>query len=132
MKTIDPKELESLLEASKPVEILDLRPRDEFEKVHVEGARSVRMRELTPEMLIGLRELPLTEPLYLISDSENLAWAAAENLERQGWDNAVVVEGGIKACERDGLRVERRHTIADWLVGHSTHLAAMGFAPEWR
>jgi rhodanese-related sulfurtransferase len=40
MKTIDPKELESLLEASKPVEILDLRPRDEFEKVHVEGALS--------------------------------------------------------------------------------------------
>ncbi len=131
MKTIHPLELEALIETSKPVEIIDVRLRADFEKRHLTGAHSLPMQELTAEMLVRSRELPLIEPLYLISGSGVLARAAAESLERQGLDIAVVVDGGMKACERDGLPVERRHTIADWLAENSTHLAAIGLAPEW-
>jgi rhodanese-related sulfurtransferase len=131
MKTIHPLELEARIETSKPVEIIDLRPRHEFEKLHVAGAHSLPVQELTPETLIRLRELPLTEPVYLISGTGVLAREAAENLERRGLDSTVVVEGGMKACERDGLPTVRYETIADWLAQHRTHLAATGIA-EWR
>lgn len=131
MKTIHPLELEALIETSKPVEIIDLRPRQEFEKLHVVGARPMPWQELTLETLIRSRELPLTEPVYLISGSGRLAQVAAENLEKQGLDGLVVVDGGMQACERAGLPTVRHHTIVDWLAQHGTHLAAMGIG-EWR
>lgn len=131
MKTIHPLELEGLIETSKSVEIIDVRPRHEFEKLHVVGARPLPFEELTAETLTRSRELPLTEPAYLISGSGRLAQVAAENLEKQGLDSLVVVAGGMQACERDGLQTVRHHTIADWLAEHGTHLAAMGI-DEWR
>lgn len=41
MKTIHPLELEAKIEANEPVEIVDLRPRGQFEKRHVPGAHSI-------------------------------------------------------------------------------------------
>jgi hypothetical protein len=79
MKTIKPLEFEALLEASQPVEIIDIRPRDEFEKLHIEGAHSLPLPELAPETLKSLRELPSAEPFYLISASEGVRarWPAS-------------------------------------------------------
>jgi rhodanese-related sulfurtransferase len=94
MKTIHPLKLEALLEASQPVEIVDIRPRAEFEKVHIEGAHSIPSAEISPETLVCTRELLQTEPLYLVSESGALAQLQACDLERQGLDNVVVVSGG--------------------------------------
>jgi rhodanese-related sulfurtransferase len=49
MKTIHPLELVALIEADKPVEIIDIRPCEEFEKVHIEGARSFPSAQLSAE-----------------------------------------------------------------------------------
>jgi rhodanese-related sulfurtransferase len=51
MKTIHPLELVALIEADKPVEIIDIRPCEEFEKVHIEGARSLPSAQLSAETL---------------------------------------------------------------------------------
>ena len=87
MKTIRPLELEALLEADKPVEIIDIRSIEGFEKVHIAGAHWLPLQELTPADLVAMRELPLSEPLYLISDRGGLAQFTAEDLERENYDN---------------------------------------------
>jgi rhodanese-related sulfurtransferase len=124
MKTIHPLKLEALLEASQPVEIVDIRPRAEFEKVHIEGAHSMPSAEISAEKLVYTRELLQTEPLYLVSESGALAQLQACDLERQGLDNVVIVSGGMLRWQSDGLPVVRRHTVADWLAERRERICA--------
>jgi rhodanese-related sulfurtransferase len=105
MKTIDPLKLEELLESSEPVEIVDIRPRNEFQNAHIDGAHSLPSAEISPETVLLSRALLPTEPLYLVSQSGALAQLSACDLERQGLDNVVVVAGGMHAWEHDGLPV---------------------------
>src|SRR5450755_1797010 len=116
MKTIHPLKLEALLEASQPVEIVDIRPRAEFEKVHIEGAHSMPSAEISAEKLVYTRELLQTEPLYLVSESGALAQLQACDLERQGLGNVVIVGGGMRAWQSDGLPVVRHRPVSDWLA----------------
>jgi rhodanese-related sulfurtransferase len=132
MKTIDPLELETLLEADKPVEIIDIRPIDEFERVHIEGAHWLPLQAFTPAELVATRELPLTEPLYLVSDRGGLAQFTADDLEREHYDNVFVVEGGMNSWLRDDLPVVRNHTLGDWLEEHRERIAGMGLGAQVR
>jgi rhodanese-related sulfurtransferase len=116
MKTIHPLKLEALLEASQPVEIVDIRPRAEFEKIHIEGAHSIPSAEISAEKLVCTRELLQTEPLYLVSESGALAQLQACDLERQGLDNVVIVAGGMRRWQSDGLPVVRHRPVTDWLA----------------
>jgi rhodanese-related sulfurtransferase len=116
MKTIHPLKLEALLETSQPVEILDIRPHAEFEKVHIEGARSMPSAEISAGTLVDARQLLMTDPLYLVSESGTLAQLQARALERQGMDNLFVVAGGMRAWQSSGLPAVRRRPVADWLA----------------
>jgi rhodanese-related sulfurtransferase len=125
MKTIRPLTLEALLEASQPVEIVDIRPRAEFEKVHIEGAHSIPSAEISAEKLVVTRELLQTEPLYLVSESGALAQLQACELERQGLDNVVIVSGGMHRWQSDGLPVVWHHPMADWLAERCDRICAV-------
>ena len=116
MKTIQPLELEALLETSQPIEILDIRPRAEFEKIRIKGAHSMPSAEICAGTLVGARQLLTTEPLYLVSESGTLARLQARALERQGMDNLFVVDGGMQAWQSSSLPVVRRRPVADWLA----------------
>ena len=48
MKTIDPLHLEALYETGKPIELIDVRPQDEFDRLHALGARSVPLPDFIP------------------------------------------------------------------------------------
>jgi rhodanese-related sulfurtransferase len=124
MKTIHPLKLEAMLEASQPVEIVDIRPRAEFEKVHIEGAHSIPSAEISAEKLVVTRELLQTEPLYLVSESGALAQLQACDLERQGLDNVIIVSGGMHRWQSDGLPVVRRHLVADWIAERRERICA--------
>src|SRR4026207_1507994 len=113
MKTIHPLKLEALLEASQPVEIVDIRPRAEFEKVHIEGAHSIPSAEISAEKLVCTRGLLQTGTLYLVSEGGALAQLQACGLEQQGLDNVVIVSGGMRRWQSDGLPVVRRHLVTD-------------------
>jgi len=113
VKTIHPLKLDALLKASQPVEIVDIRSRAEFEKVHIEGAHSIPSAEISAEKLVCARELLQTEPLYLVSESGALAQLQACDLERQGLDNVVIVSGGMRRWQSDGLPVVWHHPLAD-------------------
>lgn len=116
MKTIQPLKLKALLETSQPIEILDIRPRPEFENVHIEGAHSMPSEEICAGTLAGTRELLMTEPLYLVSESGTLAQLQARALERQGLDNLFVIAGGMEAWQTAFLPVVQRRPVADWLA----------------
>jgi rhodanese-related sulfurtransferase len=124
MKMIHPLTLEAMLEASQPVEILDIRPRAEFEKVHIEGAHSIPSAEISAETLVCTRELLQTEPLYLVSESGALAQLQACDLERQGLDNVIIVSGGMLRWQSDGLPVVRRRPVTDWLAEQRERVCA--------
>lgn len=124
MKTIHPLKLQALLDASQPVEIVDIRPRAEFEKVHIEGAHSIPSAEISAETLVCTRELLQTEPIYLVSESGALAQLQACDLERQGLDNVVIVSGGMGRWQSDGLPVVRRHPVTDWLAERHERISA--------
>jgi rhodanese-related sulfurtransferase len=124
MKTIHPLKLEALLEASQPVEIVDIRPRAEFEKVHIEGAHSIPSAEISAEKLVCTRALLQIEPLYLVSESGALAQLQACDLERQGLDNVVIVSGGMRRWKSDGLPVVRRRPVTDWLADQRERVCA--------
>jgi rhodanese-related sulfurtransferase len=124
MKTIHPLKLEALLEASRPVEIVDIRPRAEFEKIHIEGAHSIPSAEISAEKLVCTRALLQTEPLYLVSESGALAQLQACDLERQGLDNVVIVSGGMRRWKSDGLPVVRCRPVTDWLAEQRERVCA--------
>lgn len=105
MTAIRPVELEMLLESDRPVEILDIRARAQFQQAHIEGAHSLPLAELSPASVLLSRELLTTEPLYLVSQSGALAQLSACDLERCGLDNLIVVAGGMHAWQRGGFPV---------------------------
>jgi rhodanese-related sulfurtransferase len=124
MKTIHPLKLEALLEASQPVEIVDIRQRPEFEKVHIEGAHSIPSAEISAEGLVCTRELLQTEPIYLVSESGALAQLQACDLERQGLDNVIIVSGGMRRWQSDGLPVVRHRPVTDWRAERGERICA--------
>ncbi|HEX7517420.1 MAG TPA: hypothetical protein VF345_09060 [Chthoniobacterales bacterium] len=80
--------------------------------------------EISAEKLVCTRELLLTEPLYLVSESGALAQLQACDLERQGLDNIVIVAGGMHAYQGDGLPVVRHRPVADWLAERRERICA--------
>ena len=103
MKTINPVLLEVMLEDDATVEVLDLRPRTEFQHDHIPGSHSLPAAEASPESVMFSRQLLPTEPLYLVSDSGGEALLSAKTLERQGVDNLVVLSGGMRAWHQHHL-----------------------------
>lgn len=131
MKTIHPIELEAKLEADEPVEIVDLRPRSEFEKRHVPGAHSIPFNEFDAEALVLSRELPLPEPLYMISKTGEHAQIAAEKMERLGLVNLVIVEGGMQAWGQAGLPVDRARNVKSWITDQWKRTVDTGLVTEF-
>ena len=95
MNQIDVDTLDRYLAAGAP--LIDVRQRDEYETVHVPGARLMPMDEL-PELV---DEIPSDVPVYLICHSGGRSHRAAEWLLAQGYD-ASNVAGGTAAWVEAG------------------------------
>jgi rhodanese-related sulfurtransferase len=128
MKTIHPLDLEALIETGQPIEILDLRPRVEFEKAHIEGARSFPATEICARTLSGSRELLSTKPLYLVSGTGVVAQRIASNFAQKGLGYFTVVSGGMHAWQDGGLPVVRHPGLAHWIAERRGRIAALGLA----
>ena len=133
MNTIRPAELHDLLAAQPALAVLDVRTPVEYAEVHVPQARSVPLDALVPKTLLGAGILSKDQPVYLFCRTGGRAAKAAEKFVREGFDNAVVVEGGTLAwseapVERGTVRVislERQVRIA------AGSLVLTGLALSW-
>lgn len=107
MSTITPTELSKLLAAEPELPVIDVRTVPEFDEVHVAQARLIPLDTLRPEALIRTGDLPRDKPFYILCRSGKRAQTAADAFAREGFDNAVVVEGGTLGWIEAGLPVER-------------------------
>ena len=124
MKTITPFELQMLIDKNR-VELIDVRPREEFEKVHVLGARSIPLSEFEPHSVLAHRKLDKHEPLYIMSRRKTLASLAVCGLAGAGLAEPIVVEGGLEAWEKQCLPVARKQS---WRMSDGR---ASGDAARW-
>jgi rhodanese-related sulfurtransferase len=107
MKTITPLELQELIDKGH-AELIDVRPKKDFEKVHALGARSIPLSDFEPHSVLAHRQLDRHAPLYIICRRKTLASLAACSLAGAGLAEPIVVEGGLEAWEKLCLPVKRR------------------------
>jgi Rhodanese-related sulfurtransferase len=117
MKSIEVSELHRLLSRFERVDLVDVRTPQEFAVMHIAGARNIPLHELSAA---DLQEPDA--PVYLLCHSGVRAHLAADQLERQGFQNVFVVKCGMLAWEEAGLpvegEVEKQESVAclriDW------------------
>jgi rhodanese-related sulfurtransferase len=107
MRTIAPAELQALLAAQPNLPVLDVRTPLEYAEVHVRQARNVPLDTLAPRELFEAGNLPKGQPIYILCRTGARASKAAEKFAKDGFGDAVVVEGGTVAWSEAGLPVER-------------------------
>lgn len=104
MKTITPCELQMLIDKTD-VELIDVRPKKDFEKIHALRARSIPLSHFEPHSVLAHRKLDSHAPIYLMCRDTTLASLAACGLAGAGLDEPIVVEGGLEAWQEQSLPV---------------------------
>jgi rhodanese-related sulfurtransferase len=100
---ISPADLSQALNANGDYPLIDVRDFDEYEAFHVQGATNIPM----PRLIKQASQWDTDTPLTLICYKGVRATEAATELEKAGFTNLKVVQGGTKACEKDNLSVVR-------------------------
>lgn len=103
MTTIHAAGVARLVANHKAFDLIDVRPEEEFKRLHIPGARSNPLNTMAPVKILRERRLPASEPLFVISQSRALAGMAAGILRGAGCIQPVVVEGGMETWEAQGL-----------------------------
>ena len=103
MTTIHPMSMAALIANHKPFDLIDVRPREEFDSLHIPGARSVPLREMSPAKVVSEHKLRASEPLFVVCRNRALASLATGMLRAAGCSQPVVVEGGMQTWEIMGL-----------------------------
>ena len=107
MNVMDCSTLETLIENHEPIELIDVRSKNEFAAMHISSAQSLPFAELAAPR-ISLRPRLTTERVCVISDDRASASLATGILRSPGCVDAVVVDGGMKAWAAQGFPVLRK------------------------
>lgn len=89
MKTIPMKDFKEKL-AKGPIQIIDLRPADQFEKKHLDNSINLEVVNINEE----IEGIDKTKEVYVICGSGMRSLNAVTLLAEQGFD-AISVEGGM-------------------------------------
>ena len=103
--TIHPKALAKLIGTEGKIDLIDVRPRVEFNRVHIRGARSFPLATLHPVKLLRDRVGRKSDPVFLICWNRARASMAAGLLREAGCQQPVVLDGGMELWEAQGLPV---------------------------
>ena len=107
MITIHPKALARLIATEKKIDLIDVRPRAEFDRLHIRGARSVPLAALRPTKVLQERVGTKSDPVFVICRNRIRASLAAGLLRDAGCKHPVVLDGGMELWETQGLPVVR-------------------------
>ena len=94
---IEPKELAEWLKQEKSIRMLDVRSREEFEAVHIEGAVLMSQPEMQQILAVGTN----TRPLLIIDHQGKQGLDAAAYFLGQGMTNVRCLRGGIDAWSQE-------------------------------
>ena len=129
MKVMECSDLGTLLINRQPVELIDIRSKNEFAEMHIPGARSLPFRELTVPRLF--RRLPPTTRLICVVSADGHARASLSTgiLRSAGCINAVLLRGGMSDWVAQGLPVFRKRAFnVRLMVSAGAALAGLGAA----
>lgn len=127
MKTITPFELEMLIDRGD-VELIDVRPRKDFEKVHTLTARSIPLSEFDAHSVLAHRKLGKHAPMYIMCRRKTLASLAACALTGAGLEEPIVVEGGLEAWKGQCLPIARTNSWRMPMLDAPTLMLLAGIA----
>jgi rhodanese-related sulfurtransferase len=99
--------MDKLLAAETDLVMIDVRTPAEFSELRATRAKNVPLDALRPKVLFESGDLRKDRPVYLICRTGGRAVKAAQKFAAQGFEQAVVVEGGTAAWASAGLPVER-------------------------
>ena len=124
--------LETLVVNHEPMELIDVRSREEFAAMHIPGARSVPFGELAATRIFR-RERPTTQRVYVISAGGHARASLATGILRSaGCVNAVPVDGGMKDWVARGFPVRRKRSslegAADFMADAALPVMGTGVA----
>ena len=98
------KELRVMMDDGKPLTVLDVRERHEFENGHLAGAVHVGKGVL--ERDIEKHELSDDSRIVLYCGGGFRSAIAAKSLKEMGYSNAISLWGGWRGIQAEGLRIE--------------------------
>lgn len=104
---IEPKELAALLKHNPAVKLLDVRSREEFEAVHLEG--SVLMSQAVTQAIMGSGSN--SRPLVIIDHKGKQGLDAAAYFMGHGLENVRCLRGGIDAWSQEVDSKVRRYDL---------------------
>lgn len=107
MTTITPRQLHDRLQQDEKLHFLDVRTPAEYAEIHVAGVHLAPLDRLDATKLSSVNGFAKDQPLYIFCRSGNRAKQAAEKLEKSGYEQCLVVEGGTTAWAEAGLPVTR-------------------------
>ena len=102
MKKCEIEYLKEVLKTIGRCQIVDVREPAEYESEHIEGSLSLPLSTLHLDAAQFLRK---DKPIYLLCRSGNRACQASDKLEKLGFSDLFVVEGGLQAWMRAGKKV---------------------------
>lgn len=102
---IHPKAVQEKIEQGERIFLIDVRTKEEFGCSHAPNAINIPLQELRPDSVDGKCDGRLNGTLYFICRSGARARQACEKMAAAGFENMVIVEGGMVGWEREGLPV---------------------------
>ena len=106
MTTITPRQLHDRLQKGEKLQLLDVRTPAEHEEIHVPGVQLAQLDRLDSQ-LAGEKGCVKDQPVFLLCRTGSRAKQAAEKLEKCGYSQCCVVEGGTTGWADAGLPVNR-------------------------
>ena len=110
MTTVTPRQLHDRLQKGEELHLLDVRTPAEHAEIHVPGVHLSPLDRLDPAQLAGVNGFAKDQPVFLLCRTGSRAKQAAEKLEKSGFTQCEVVEGGTMAWAEAGLPVNRGTT----------------------
>jgi rhodanese-related sulfurtransferase len=102
--SITPSELQAFLASGATLALLDVREHGEYNRAHIAGASSLPRRQIEWRLA---RLVPSTRvPVVLCDDTGPRARLAAATVERMGYGDVRVLEGGVNRWASEGLPTE--------------------------
>jgi len=107
--TTGPAELKKAMEENQPIVVVDVRRKEDFDKGHIPGAINLPIEKW--ESAEGLSKDKLNV-VYCYSQTCHLAASAAVKFAEKGFP-VRELEGGMKAWQRYGFKVEKSEGVTD-------------------
>ena len=107
LNTIAPRQLHDRLQTGEKIRLVDVRTPAEHAEIHVPGVRLMPLDRLDAAQLAAMDGGGKDQPICLLCRSGGRAKQAAQQLEKDGFTQCSVVEGGTLAWAEAGLPVNR-------------------------